>query len=107
MAEEATDLQAQYARALNLLSSQILGWKVLEGESGELRLRREWTLRNFQAGLDLFERIAKVAEEQGHHPDLHLTGWNKASVELYSHELGQLKTAYVQRRLMVGTDQRN
>ncbi|GAQ77875.1 pterin-4-alpha-carbinolamine dehydratase [Klebsormidium nitens] len=84
------DTKALSPEEANDLRKQILGWKLLEGPSGELRLQREWTLRNFPSGLELFQRISKVAEEQGHHPDLHLTGWNKARVELYSHELGGL-----------------
>ena len=45
-------------------------------------------MRNFSAGLDLFKRIAEVAEAEGHHPDLHLEGWNNVSAVLNTHSVG-------------------
>lgn len=38
------------------------------------RTRRTWVTQNFLKGLALCEKIAEVAEGEGHHPDLHLTG---------------------------------
>lgn len=52
--------------------------------------RQEWKVRNFVSGLELFKRISVVAEEQGHHPDLHLEGYNNARVELWTHSAGGL-----------------
>ena len=31
-----------------------------------------------------------VAEEEGHHPDLHIRGWNNVEVVLYTHAAGGL-----------------
>eukprot|EP00270_Netrium_digitus_P013855 TRINITY_DN4644_c0_g1_i1.p1 TRINITY_DN4644_c0_g1~~TRINITY_DN4644_c0_g1_i1.p1 ORF type:complete len:264 (-),score=63.74 TRINITY_DN4644_c0_g1_i1:227-967(-) len=72
------------------LLRKVVGWKIVEAEGGALKLRGEWKLRNFTAGLQLFERIAAVAEAEGHHPDLHLENWNSASVEIWSHSVGGL-----------------
>jgi hypothetical protein len=35
--------------------------------------------------LSMSRRIAVVAEEQGHHPDLHLTGYNNVAAEMTTH----------------------
>merc|ERR1711977_114244 len=40
--------------------------------------------------LEFFQRIATVAEEEGHHPDLHLVGWNKVTVEPWTHSVSGL-----------------
>lgn len=32
--------------------------------------------------------ISGVAEEEGHHPDLHLTGWRNVRIELTTHAVG-------------------
>jgi 4a-hydroxytetrahydrobiopterin dehydratase len=53
-------------------------------------MRREWTVEDFTTALDFFQRIGQVAEAQGHHPDLHLTGYRKVAVELSTHALGGL-----------------
>lgn len=47
-------------------------------------------MKNFVKGLEVFERIAAVAEEQRHHPDLHLEEYNKVRAELWSHSAGGL-----------------
>lgn len=43
-----------------------------EPESGHLRIRHTYTVKNFKKSIELMERIAQVAEQEGHHPDLHL-----------------------------------
>jgi pterin-4a-carbinolamine dehydratase len=48
-----------------------------------------WQLRNFQAALDMFSRVAALAEAEGHHPDLHLTGYNNVAIELSTHSVGE------------------
>ena len=46
-------------------------------------------MRNFKAGLELFSRIGDVAEAEGHHPDLHLVGYNQVYAELSTHSVGE------------------
>ncbi|CAI5477356.1 unnamed protein product [Closterium sp. Yama58-4] len=75
-------------RIANLLD-QVAGWEVVE-EGGYQRIRRQWRTRNFLAGLTLFQRVAEVAEAEGHHPDLHLEGWNHARIDIYTHAIGGL-----------------
>ena len=55
-----------------------------------IRIRREWTVKNFMAGVDFFNRVAELAEEEGHHPDLHLEGYRKVTIELWTHAIGGL-----------------
>ena len=50
-------------------------------------------VRNFKSGLELFQRIGAIAEEEGHHPDLHLESWNKVQVVLSTHSIGALAAA--------------
>ena len=38
----------------------------------------------------LTRRLAEIAEAEGHHPDLHLTGYNTAVAELTTHAAGGL-----------------
>lgn len=73
-------------RAAAMVES-IPGW-VLAGDG--TRLRRTWVARNFQAGIDFFDKIAAVAEREGHHPDLHLEGYRNVAVELRTHAIGGL-----------------
>ncbi len=45
-------------------------------------------VRNFKAGLQLFERVGEVAEAEGHHPDLHLQGYNQVYAVMSTHSVG-------------------
>ena len=40
--------------------------------------------------LGFFNKVAEVAEEDGHHPDLHIAGYRNVSVELWTHAIGGL-----------------
>jgi 4a-hydroxytetrahydrobiopterin dehydratase len=63
------------------------GWRI--SHTGK-RIRKDWTVKNFMAGLDFFNRVGQLAESENHHPDLHLEGYRKVWIELSSHELGGL-----------------
>lgn len=54
------------------------------------RIRKEWVVKNFMAGMRFFDQCARAAEEDGHHPDLHLVGYRNVAVELWTHAIGGL-----------------
>jgi 4a-hydroxytetrahydrobiopterin dehydratase len=49
------------------------------------RITRSWTVEDFMAGIDFFTRVAAIAEEEDHHPDLHLEGYRKVTIALSTH----------------------
>jgi 4a-hydroxytetrahydrobiopterin dehydratase len=66
---------------------RLSGWALSrEGQ----RIRKEWTVQHFMAGMEFFHRVAEVAEEDGHHPDLHIEGYRNVSIELWTHAIGGL-----------------
>ena len=54
------------------------------------RIRKDWTVKNFMAGMRFFNQVAELAEDDGHHPDLHLAGYRNLSIELWTHAIGGL-----------------
>ncbi|TWU00124.1 putative pterin-4-alpha-carbinolamine dehydratase [Botrimarina colliarenosi] len=66
---------------------QLDGWRLTH--DGQ-RIRKDWRVKNFMAGIDFFNRCAEVAEADGHHPDLHIEGYRNVSVELWTHAIGGL-----------------
>ncbi len=62
-------------------------WKLTADGKG---IRREWRMKDFAAALAFFNAIGQVAEAEDHHPDLHLTGYRNAAVELSTHAIGGL-----------------
>jgi len=58
----------------------------------EERLSRSFRFPDFQSALDFVNRVGAVAEEQGHHPDIHL-GWGRADIETWTHDAGGITEA--------------
>ena len=54
------------------------------------RIRRDWVVKNFMVAIDFFNRVAQLAEQDGHHPDLHVEGYRKVWIELWTHAIGGL-----------------
>jgi 4a-hydroxytetrahydrobiopterin dehydratase len=54
------------------------------------RIRREWKVKDFAAGLDFLRRVGQLAEQENHHPDLHLTGYRHVALEISTHAIGGL-----------------
>lgn len=76
---ETTQIEAQLAG--------LSGWNLSEGGK---RIRKEFQVGNFLAGLDFFGRVAIVAEEMQHHPDLHLENYKDAWIEIWTHTVNGL-----------------
>jgi 4a-hydroxytetrahydrobiopterin dehydratase len=72
--------------AIRLLED-LPGWSL--SDDG-IRIRREWTVRNFMSAIEFFQRVAELAEQEGHHPDLHLVGYRNVAIELWTHAIGGL-----------------
>ncbi|KAJ7947155.1 Transcriptional coactivator/pterin dehydratase [Quillaja saponaria] len=83
------DLRPMTEEAANNLIPQVAGWNLVN-EGGTLKLNRSWKVKSFTKGLEFFKIVADVAEAEGHHPDLHLVGWNNVTIEIWTHAVGGL-----------------
>jgi len=54
------------------------------------RIRRGFKLKDFRAALAFVNRVGMLAEEEGHHPDFHVTGWNQVELVLSTHAIDGL-----------------
>lgn len=61
------------------------GWKVI----AKHHLEKEFTFPDFASGLAFTNQIGAIAEEQGHHPDIHLA-WGKVRVTIWTHAIDGL-----------------
>jgi 4a-hydroxytetrahydrobiopterin dehydratase len=62
------------------------GWSL---EENGKRLRRRFEFEDFKKAIAFVNRVADVAEEQGHHPDIAIH-WNKVDLVLWTHKIGGL-----------------
>ncbi len=68
------------------LSAAVPGWALLESET---RLVRRFEFQDFKAAMEFVNRVADLAEEEGHHPDFEIH-WNKVELTLWTHKIGGL-----------------
>jgi 4a-hydroxytetrahydrobiopterin dehydratase len=61
------------------------GWE----RDGTSMLRRAFEFPNFRDAFGFATRVALLAEDQGHHPDLEV-GWGRVAVSLTTHAAGGL-----------------
>ncbi len=67
------------------LLGQLDGWKV----DKEPRLSKTYGFPDFAEALAFVNRVGAIAEQQGHHPDLHLA-WGRVGVEVWTHKIDGL-----------------
>lgn len=72
-------------RARELLGQLAEGWEL--NASGHLE--RRFSLANFLDAMGFANRIAEIAEQQNHHPDLHVA-WGRCIVEIWTHKIAGL-----------------
>ena len=83
-----------------LLSSQEIaerlpsldGWSAGEGSS----ITRELKFADFREAVAFVNRVADAAEEQNHHPDILIHGWNRVRLTLSTHSEGGVTDADLQ-----------
>jgi 4a-hydroxytetrahydrobiopterin dehydratase len=63
------------------------GWRITYDG---LRIRKDWQMKNFLAGMSFFNIVAQLAEEEGHHPDLHIEEFRHVWIEIWTHSIGGL-----------------
>lgn len=68
------------------LRQELSGWIVTE----EKVLEKEYKFKNFKEALTFINKVGELAEEEGHHPDILLHGWNKVRLMLTTHAIGGL-----------------
>ena len=59
-------------------------------DESALMISRKVGLKNFVQAMELLNKIADIAETEGHHPDLHLTGYRNVRIDLTTHAISGL-----------------
>ena len=68
------------------LAGEVPKWKLRKDEP---RLWRELTFKDFVRAMKFVDKVAELAESEGHHPDIHIH-WNRVKLVLWTHDIGGL-----------------
>ena len=60
-------------------------WSVVDDH----HLEKDYAFKNFREALDFTNRVGELAEELGHHPDIHLA-WGKVKLTVWTHKIDGL-----------------
>ncbi len=67
--------------------SRVPGWRLVSGDP--MKLARDLRFKDFGRAMEFVDRLAEVAESEGHHPDF-CVSWNRVKLELVTHSIGGL-----------------
>ena len=62
-------------------------WRVSEDST---TLERWFTAKNWACAFAFLNQLSRVAEAEGHHPDVHLTNYRDVQIVLNTHAIGGL-----------------
>jgi 4a-hydroxytetrahydrobiopterin dehydratase len=62
-----------------------LDWKVVDGK----KIVHQFEFKNFKEAMEFVNKIAVIAEEEQHHPDIYIF-YNKVRIELTTHAINGL-----------------
>lgn len=68
-----------------LLAKLNSGWKA----KWRHHIEKTFVFKNFKQALDFTNKVGKIAEKEGHHPDIYLS-WGKVKVITYTHKINGL-----------------
>ena len=70
------------SRAEELMRELVEGWRL----NPDGHLERAYAFKNFAAAMAFANKVAAIAEDEGHHPDLHIA-WGTCGVEIWTHKI--------------------
>ncbi len=82
---QTSELSALAPGDRNRLLSELDGWSLVDDH----HLFKSFMFPDFRTALDFTSRVGDLAEQEAHHPDLHLS-WGKVDVEVYTHKIDAL-----------------
>ena len=65
---------------------KIDGWSVIKNENEIFFLEKKFDFKNFLESQKFVNAVAKISEEEGHHPDI-LFGWGYAKINITTHAI--------------------
>ncbi len=79
------DTQPLTAAGIAPLHEMVPKWEVAKGK----RLLRTFGFEDFKTALGFVDRVGALADEEDHHPDVHLS-YGEVRIELWTHKVGGL-----------------
>ncbi len=73
------------AKEIEGYKKNVPGWELVDNK----KISREFKFKDFRTAMDFVNKVAEIAEVEGHHPDIFVS-YNRVRLELYTHAVGGL-----------------
>ena len=80
-------IPALSGRDEDIYIKEVPSWTLIR--DGIHKIRRLFKFKNFKGSIGFVNKVAEIAEEEGHHPDIYIS-YNKVQLELYTHAVDGL-----------------
>ena len=68
---------------------KIDGWNVLKNDKNNYYIEKDFKFKNFIESEKFIIQVGKIAEAEGHHPDINF-GWGYAKIKISTHAIDGL-----------------
>ena len=68
---------------------KIDGWNVLKNDKNNYYIEKDFKFKNFIESEKFIIQVGKIAETEGHHPDINF-GWGYAKIKISTHAIDGL-----------------
>ena len=65
---------------------EVLGWELFEGAK---KIQKKFAFKNFLESIVFVNRVAEIAEKEGHHPDIFVS-YSKVTITIFTHKINGL-----------------
>ena len=65
---------------------EVKGWELVEGTK---KIRKKFVFKNFLESMDFVNKMAAIAQIEGHHPDIFIS-YNRVEITNYTHKINGL-----------------
>jgi len=62
-------------------------WEITKDKKS---INKEFIFKNFKTAIEFINKVAIIAEKEGHHPDIFLHNYKKVKIELKTHAINGL-----------------
>ena len=83
---ESNQVKPMSKTAALKMVKQVPGWKC---DATAKHIAREFLFKDFKSAMKFVTTVAKIAESNGHHPDISIW-YNKVRLDLWTHSIGGL-----------------
>lgn len=66
---------------IKVFLEEVPSWEIKEGH-----VYKQFKFRNFKESMNFINKVAEIAEKEGHHPDIKIS-YNKVAIELFTHSI--------------------